>query len=122
MLKYGCKTTAWASDIQICPQLEWGGPTRQQIFDHHEGYTDAKSWPKRREEIEGKFVKTIGKPDRSLRKVFKTLRLLEKEPQLQAEVKSMFSGNGVSLPKFQLIQQIYVDLTSSPESPYCVTF
>lgn len=32
-LKYGSKKSAWVTDISICPQLTWVGPTYQQYLD-----------------------------------------------------------------------------------------
>ena len=33
-LKYGCRKSAWASPSMVCLQLQWGGPSRQQVFEH----------------------------------------------------------------------------------------
>ena len=103
MLKYGCKATAWASDLQVCPPLEWAGPTRQQFFDHHEDANDAAEWPQRRDELDHLFIRTMNKTDRSIMKVLNNLKLLDEEPVLREELKSMFDGRGVSLSNLQLL-------------------
>ncbi|KAI4220387.1 MAG: hypothetical protein L6R36_007660 [Xanthoria steineri] len=35
MIKYGYLRSAWASDIMVCPVLEWAGPTRQELLEYH---------------------------------------------------------------------------------------
>ena len=38
LLKYGCRRTAWASQMCTCPRLTWQTPTGQQLYYHHEHY------------------------------------------------------------------------------------
>ena len=120
MLKYGCKATAWASDIQVCPLLEWGGPTRRQFFEHHQRQSDDGVWRQRREQIDDMFVRTINKTDRSIKKALDKFNLLDQEPILQLEVKSMFDGHGVSLST-PLALLTSMKLTSFPESSPGIT-
>ena len=103
MLKYGCKATAWASDLQVCPPLVWAGPTRQQFFDHHQDANNAAEWPERRQYLDDLFIRTINKTDRSIWKSLNKLHLLDNEPVLQEELKSMIDGHGVSLSNLQLL-------------------
>lgn len=97
VLKYGCKSTAWASDIQVCPRLTWAGPTKAQFFEHHQGFhPDQASWPARRRALDRKMVKKHTRVDDSLMRCMNNLHLLDDEDVLRSELENMNAGLGVS--------------------------
>ena len=98
-LKYGCKATAWASESQVCPRLEWRGPTRQRFFDHHHKYFQQSEdkWPQRQSQIERKILKTTTTVDQGILTWAESLDLLKDEPVLATEMRNMAKGLGVSV-------------------------
>ena len=98
ILKYGCKATAWASDMMVCPRLVWAGPKRQDFFDfHRKNHNDPNTWEARKAEVERKFVKTLNRVDKSLITCMRNLDLLRNEHVLRQEIEAMEAGLGVSL-------------------------
>lgn len=37
-LKYGSRKSAWAAPSMTCPTLQWGGPSKEQVFQHVRHY------------------------------------------------------------------------------------
>ena len=96
-LKHGARTTAYASDIMVCPRLQWVGPTMQGLLDHHRKTHDNTAiWPSREAILLAKMSKKLTRTDRSLLKGIKGLDVLQHEPILKTEVPRIEAGHGVS--------------------------
>ncbi|CAO1604953.1 hypothetical protein XANCAGTX0491_008493 [Xanthoria calcicola] len=84
MIKYGCLRSAWASDILVCPVLEWAGPTRQELLNYHKTLIMATSGASRYND--------------AVQKEWSMRGLLESEETLRSELQSIHdTGNKFSL-------------------------
>ena len=110
VLKYGCRSSAWASEIQTCSQLRWIGPSRDDLVKSPALYlpqwevqyktdnpraTDAEvkkaatRWQSQLDKkIDQKFVKTY-KKDRELHRGFVRTGWLQYKPAVRRELDLM---------------------------------
>lgn len=103
-LKYGCKATAWASEIQICPRMVWAGPSERQILDFHEQefpkeeYTCKKkgTWDHRLKQLKKKMKHTANRVDKTLMAGMENSNVLRDEAELSSELARMMAGGSVS--------------------------
>ncbi|KAI4253006.1 MAG: hypothetical protein LQ352_003958 [Teloschistes flavicans] len=115
-LKYGSKTSAWVNPISVCPQLEYAGPTvddlrksaelsrikwEQQHKANFPRATDAEvkkaadDWQRMTEKrIEAKLSNATLKEKERLRS-FERLGWLQRQTLLKEEVKKMKQGKGI---------------------------
>ena len=109
-LKYGSKKSAWVTDISICPQLTWVGPTYQQYLgmphsfrpQHMADYRaahpqasedrvdqEAGKWEKQaRRDMKSKLV-PLKKKEKEMVRAFQTGGWLVHEPVIQEELDIM---------------------------------
>ncbi|KAL8792378.1 MAG: hypothetical protein Q9195_004991 [Heterodermia aff. obscurata] len=109
-LKYGSKQSAWVTDISICPQLTWVGPTYQQYLDVPQAFRqqhiadykvahpraseeevnqDASKWEKQaKRDMKSKLV-PINKKQKEMVRAFETGGWLIHEPVIQDELERM---------------------------------
>ncbi|KAG6991448.1 hypothetical protein G7Y79_00052g087880 [Physcia stellaris] len=99
-LKYGCKATVWASEIQICPRMVWAGPSERQILDFHERefpkeeYTckEKSTWDHRLKQLKKKMKHTANRVDKTLMAGMEHSNVLRDEPELSSELARMMAG------------------------------
>lgn len=116
-VKYGCRNSAWVSEISICPQLECIGPFKDDLTqspalhrpdweaqhrtDHPRKGDDAiakaaDEWETRcSRKIERKFT-AASAADKSLHKSFQRTGWLKYEPVLEEELRIMLKQPSVS--------------------------
>ena len=110
VLKYGCRSSAWASEIQTCPQLQWIGPSRKDLVkspanylpqwevqyraDHPRASDDdvkkeSENWKAQlASRIDQKFVRTYQK-DKEMYRGFQRTGWLSHEPAIRRELDLM---------------------------------
>ena len=109
-LKYGSKKSAWVSDISVCSQLEWVGPTRKQYLDapkefrpnwmeaykeKHISASDAQvaeeadKWQRSAEKSMGQKLVALTSKDRGMLRAFETGGWLQGEPVVEEEIAEM---------------------------------
>lgn len=125
VLKYGAVASAWASRIQVCSQLTWAGPSKDELLQSPEAYGDSFSaqyiednphksaeeasaalatW---KEEMEVKIKKKLvaaTKANVGLSKSFERLGWLQHEPGLSNEIQAMFDAPS----KFRMVDLMTV--------------
>ena len=110
ILKYGGSASAWASEIQVCPQLIWAGPSKRELLDSPRVYqteyekqyrldypnkTDdlvesaVNKWREERSAHIHRKLVSASKQDRELMKGFERLGWLEHEQELKQEIQLM---------------------------------
>lgn len=87
-LKYGSKSTAWASDIMTCPRLIHAGPTQAHVLAFLRSKHSDKSvpWGVRRDQIMKRITMPKTKTDTSVFDSLEKLGILELEPRLREEI------------------------------------
>lgn len=100
-IKYGSRSSSWATDIMTCPSLQWCGPTQVQLLEylqsHHDG-TEAE-WATRKEALLKKMSvskEDIPTTDGTLFKSMENLGLFNLEPTLMEEMRLVKEGQAVS--------------------------
>lgn len=110
ILKYGCRSTAYLSEIQVCPQLQFAGPTladylqspaafRPEWEEQHQADNPrfspdeitaaAEQWEARQGRRLPKKLVRADQTDRSLYKGFERTMWLQHEPIVHAELETM---------------------------------
>jgi len=104
-IKYGSRSSSWATDIMTCPNLQWCGPTQVQLLEylesHHDG-TEAE-WAARKEALLKKMSvskEDIPTTDGTLFKSMENLGLFNLEPTLMEEMRLVKEGQAVSNIQF----------------------
>lgn len=106
-LKYGSKMAAWASKAMVCPQLQYAGPTRQDLKDSARLYrphwvaqfqvthpdtndedvqTAADKWVRRANTKVGRKFSQRTAKDMEIYRSFQKLGWLDLEPKAKMEV------------------------------------
>lgn len=118
-LKYGTMTSAWCNQTEVCPKLQWVGPSREDLLESPAAFKALHEAQFRREQphqsddnvikamedweskmskkLHNKLVKST-KRDRSLFAGFSKAGWLDYEPELKAELEMMLE----SASKFRL--------------------
>ena len=116
-MKYGCRSSAWVSEISVCSQLQCIGPFKDDLTqspalyrleweaqhraDHPHKSDDAvkeaaSTWESRcSQKIERKFT-AASKTDKTLYKSFERTGWLEYEPEVKEELRAMLKKPSVS--------------------------
>ena len=107
VLKVGCRASAYASDMLVCPTLQYAGPTRKQTLEHHERLfresqvasaaptisstqQQLADWAQRKRVLEDKMKGSkLTRTDLQLLKGLERLGVVEHEPAVLAELDSM---------------------------------
>lgn len=126
VLKYGSKTCAWSSEIMVCPQLEYVGPTKAEMLvgpsqyrPHFERQRQADfpretakarkevtdRWQHRLERRLAKQCKPWLKKDDAAVRGFASLGWLDYEPAINQQIKQM----AVEDSKFRLADLCQAD-------------
>lgn len=129
-LKYGSRSSAWASKIQTVPQLRWAGPSladltessilfrpeweAQYSSDHPEATIPelkdaADKWQKNRKIQLGSKLIAASQKDRQIIRGFKRYGYLENEPEVAAELELMLQRPGVSCIKLVFDTRLTVE-------------
>ena len=127
-VKYGCRSSAWVSEISVCSQLQCIGPFRDDLTrspalhrpewvaqyssDHPRKDDDAVAkaaheWESRcLRKIERKFI-AASKADKALYKSFERMAWLEHEPVLKEELRDMLRQPGVSTVLYRFMSMLF---------------
>ncbi|KAL8973191.1 MAG: hypothetical protein Q9197_002454 [Variospora fuerteventurae] len=95
-LKYGSRNSAWASASMVCPQLQYVGPTKEDLLD--QVWDAGNAWARKKEhKAKSKFNGKTSK-DNEMYTAFKNIGWTEYEPLAKREIeKIMGSSKAVSL-------------------------
>ena len=129
-VKYGCRSSAWVSEISVCPQLQCIGPFRDDLeqspalhrpqweaqykvdHPHKDGRAVAKAadeWAARSDRKIARKFTAASAVDKSLHKSFERAGWLAYEPVLKEELRVMLRHPSVSDVLFRVVKVYYAD-------------